>query len=396
MNNHSSALEHKKRLLYFIPFNIMKSNSGAVTRAWELLKAFRSAHCVVDYVHSADTWGAPMSREEVEAMKNTELVRQVYSLVRKPKATKDIIAWLYYRIQRLGRDLSLKRSIGNFVTSYNRKLFNKILSENTYDYIIISYAHWAHFIKNNKHIGNARLIIDTHDFLTAQESVWKHFNIGQAFRDEMKRISFFDKVWAISQEECYLFQQFTNKEVILVPFCTEDHSVLHTDEPRAYDMIYVAGDNRHNIQAAQWFFNEVFPLLRASVRCCVVGTINNHVPSHENIYKVSYTVDLGKYYSQAKLAICPMLTGTGVKIKVIEALSYGLPVVCSPRGVDGLVNKVSNGCIIADTPYQFKKTIENLLSNTVYYEKNRSQAITYFRENHSVQQLQSKISMKLN
>lgn len=334
-----------------------------------------------------------MSTEEVRQIKNTGLVRSVFSLSRKPKGPGELDSWLRYRAQRLVRDLSPKRSLGNFVTVYNQETFNKILKKNTYDYIVISYVHWANFIRDNRYTGNAKLIIDTHDFMTAQETVWKHFNIGHAFADEMKRVNFFDEIWTISVEEQYLFRQFTEKEVVHIPYATTDHTV--EDQPdKKYDLLYVASDNRHNIKAAEWFFKEVYPRLDPSLRICVIGGIHKHVQDHPAIEKIPYADDLTPYYLQARVAICPMLTGTGVKIKVIEALSYGLPVVCTPKGVDGLLNKTGNGCVVANSGTAFGNAINKLLSDSVYYDEMKEDGARFFQKNHSRQHFLKILSRK--
>lgn len=370
-----------KTVLYFFPLNLMKNNTGSIRRAWGLLESFKSAGCVVDYAYSFDLWGGPMEKEETEAIKRTGLVREVYELRKKPAGSNGFKYTVQYRIRRLLKDIAFRRSIPDFVTAYNQHIFNTILEKNTYDYIVISYAYWFRLIKNNPYTKQAKLIIDTHDFLTAQELGKSRFSVGKGFADEMQRLNYFDQVWAISAEEQYLFQQFTNKKVGLIPFCTDDHTEAATVP--LYDVVYVAGDNVHNVKAAEWFFKSVYPLLPQTIRYCVIGAIHTHVPIGPNIYKVPYAPDLGEYYSRTKVAICPMLSGTGVKIKVIEALSYGLPVVCSARGIDGLVNKTDNGCVVAESAEDFAEAIRKLLNNTNHYLQVKEQGKHFFRENHS-------------
>ena len=77
-----------------------------------------------------------------------------------------------------------------------------------------------------------------------------------------------------------------------------------------------------------------------------------------------------------------MLSGTGIKIKVLEALSHSLPIVTNRRGVDGLVNKKSNGCIVESTGKGFAKAILRLLKDESFYLEKKKEAETYFLENH--------------
>lgn len=80
-----------------------------------------------------------------------------------------------------------------------------------------------------------------------------------------------------------------------------------------------------------------------------------------------------------------MLTGTGIKIKVIEALSYGLPIVCTLRGIDGLSNKTNNGCWVAENEKEFSEHIIQLLNDPKLYEKYRKQSVDFFTENYSIE-----------
>src|SRR3546814_16145067 len=75
-----------------------------------------------------------------------------------------------------------------------------------------------------------------------------------------------------------------------------------------------------------------FPTRRSSdlqIRLGVIGKISGHIGTYRNVTKISFAEDLGEFYRQSAIAMCPMLGGTGVKVKVVEALSYGLPVECT-------------------------------------------------------------------
>jgi glycosyltransferase involved in cell wall biosynthesis len=74
-----------------------------------------------------------------------------------------------------------------------------------------------------------------------------------------------------------------------------------------------------------------------------------------------------------------MLSGTGLKIKVVEALSYGIPVVCNQRGVDGLLNKINNGCLSTESENEFADSILKLLSNNSFYVQNKKNAENFFK-----------------
>src|SRR3546814_15765273 len=99
-------------------------------------------------------------------------------------------------------------------------------------------------------------------------------------------------------------------------------SVTYPDRtaPKKFVVIYVASDNPHNTRAAKWFFDKVYPQLPEQIRLCVIGKISGHIGTYRNVTKISFAEDLDEFYRQSAIAMCPMRGGTGVKVKVVEAL----------------------------------------------------------------------------
>jgi len=224
------------------------------------------------------------------------------------------------------------------------------------------------------------VILDTHDFITAQFKSRRDFRLGITFEDEMRRLGHFHEIWAISAEEQYIFRQFCKAKVRLVPFTMDEPTLNHSLTGRKYDVIYVASDNIHNQRASKWFFSKVYPLLPPNIRICVIGKITAFIDNDLPIERVLYSSELDDFYNNAWIAICPMLSGSGIKIKVVEALSYGLPVVCNDYGTDGLPNKINNGCLVANDPESFARSIEMLLEDKALYERQSGYAKSLFRD----------------
>jgi glycosyltransferase involved in cell wall biosynthesis len=67
---------------------------------------------------------------------------------------------------------------------------------------------------------------------------------------------------------------------------------------------------------------------------------------------------------------------------VVEALSYGMPVVCNTRGIDGLIDKTNNGCLVSDDPVEFANNIMKLLTDEPEYKKQAENALGAFSINY--------------
>ena len=305
--------------------------------------------------------------------KNANLIENGFLLKRDKRISKTFSYLFTYAIPN-----KLKGRIRDFDRTRfgHKEQFLKILKDNQYDYIIISYAYWAELIRENKYLKNAKLIIDTHDFLTSQFQNQKRFNLGKYFNKEIELLNLFQKVWVISSDENYVFSQFVSSEVITIPHALQAKFQLNS--AKKYDLVYVASSNEHNVKSVKWFFEEVYPKLNHNLSICVVGKINDHIPELPNVTKMHFVEDLNRVYSESRVAICPMLSGSGLKIKVVEALSFGLPVVCNPRGIDGLINKTNNGCLVTEDATTFSKYIEQLLTDKSFYQQQQTLSENFF------------------
>ncbi len=369
-----------------MPDNPIKKNAGNKIRALSFLNYFKSRGFEVDFV-SEWFWGE-WNTADLNEFKESGLTTNTYVLARKASKKNLLYYFFCYKLP----NFFYQRKLGIFpinfpdlVTYRLKKSFNVLLKQKQYDYIFINYASWAKLIENNPYIGNAKTILDTHDFLTAQYR--KKYPIGASFQEEIRKISLFDQALAISIEEQYLFSQFCDTTVSLATMMMEKPERSNTrPSERRFDLIYVASKNPHNVAGAAWFMNEVYPLISKDIRICIIGQISSFIEMHsDNITLIPFAEELHPYYHQAKIAICPMQSGTGTKIKVIEALSFGLPVVCNIRGIDGLINKTNNGCLATDDPAEFADYIMLLLRQPEAYQEQAEYAALSFNSDYEQQ-----------
>ncbi len=353
-----------------MPDNPISGKAGNITRLNQMLSYFNDVRFDVTFVSLRD-WGQWTEKDVLlfqDKFPNIKL-----ELLEK-KYKKRFFKYLFlYKIPNLFKQNSI--DITSFIL---RKEFGNIAKQSQFDIAVISYASWA---KLGDYFPNTTTkIIDTHDFITAQ-SRHKKNKIGKLFQDEMNLLRYYNNILTYSVEEEYIFEQFTDKKVTLMPISFPVKFQNHTQDFK-YDVLFVASDNPHNVKGIQWFLEYVLPNLE-NVKIHVIGKICKVIGDYPNVVKHGLVDDLEDYYNHAKIAICPMLSGTGIKIKVLEALSYGIPVVTNRRGVDGLINKVDNGCLVADTGLDFANQIKKLLINDDFYNKTRDEAVSYFVNNHS-------------
>ncbi|WBV61972.1 glycosyltransferase [Chryseobacterium camelliae] len=364
-----------KNLLFFFPESPFSKRAGNVLRTYTNLKQLKSVGLSIDLVGVEDYYKS--FGDTVESI-DFAIINDVFVLKTKPPKKKLTFEYWKYKIQKKFN----KQHSNQYLTQYLKDNFTAILDKKKYDYIFINYEFWTDLIRDQD-LKGAKTIVDTHDWITLNEFYNnKNLDLGTRFGEEIKNLSFYDKVVTISQDEYFIFKSFLGDKVINIPPSFPEN-FEDTNTEKKYDLIFVGSDNPFNVLSINWFVERVLPLLSKEIKICIIGRICKHVPDHESIEKVFFTDNLETYYQASKIAICPMLKGTGIKIKVVEAMSYGLPIVGTEKAVDGFSDKKNNGCRVSDNEIIFADIIKNLLNNPSDYERQKQEAIHFFKNNFS-------------
>ena len=141
---------------------------------------------------------------------------------------------------------------------------------------------------------------------------------------------------------------------------------------REGNTILFVGGFRHlpNLEALQWFFNEVVPILKARGVPFRIHAIGVDPPpayafaNSEGILELAgFRESIAEDMRSASVFICPILSGSGVRVKLLEAFAYGIPVVSTHVGAEGLATSDGEYCRLADRAQDFAHAVEELLKD---------------------------------
>lgn len=125
----------------------------------------------------------------------------------------------------------------------------------------------------------------------------------------------------------------------------------------------------HNDDGLRWFLESVWPLLSAALPDARLRVIGREIRPGLKVLAESlaprvsvegYVADLGEALGGAAALVNPLRFGSGVKLKVIEALSRQLPVVSTPIGAEGIDSGPDTGVLVADDPAGFVRVLGEL------------------------------------
>jgi GT2 family glycosyltransferase/glycosyltransferase involved in cell wall biosynthesis len=199
----------------------------------------------------------------------------------------------------------------------------------------------------------------------------------KAFRWELKQLPKFDQVQVCTPaNEAYLASLDPSLKPKLksgLRAAIEVNKYTGPTSPRVSKQLLFLGGFRHlpNLEALQWFFKEVAPLLisrNVDFKVIAIGADPPPLYSFANAGEThlelkGFVEDLTPYWHDSAVFLCPILSGSGVRVKLLEAFAAGTPVVSTRVGAEGLAANDGEFCRLADTPQAFAIAIEETLAH---------------------------------
>lgn len=133
-----------------------------------------------------------------------------------------------------------------------------------------------------------------------------------------------------------------------------------------------------NADGIRWFFNEVFPLVRERVPDAALTIIGKNPPAdfielaerNPGVIKVTgYVDDLRPYLEESALMVVPVRAGGGMRVRILEAFAYAMPVVTTTVGLEGIHGTHGHDVLVADTPAEFANRTVELLQDASLQDK---------------------------
>ena len=357
----------RESILVFYPHNFYEMSSGTHRRIYDLLCYFKDRDFSIDLL-SINSFTNDWNKEDLRK-------RDLFDSVRICKWKPSIID----RLRMMTREKM--RKLPRFNLYPLRSAFKEMVATKSYAYILVSYVHWA-LLADEVNYDTVK-VIDLHDCFTLNQFMQEgnsKFRLGFMFQEEIQTIAKFDYALSISEEETLL----------LSPFCSETKFVnvpisfprkFENDDKHVFDLLFVGSDNPFNRQGMTWFMEKVYPLLPPAINIVVVGQVCRFLEKKENLKLIASARDLDEIYRKSTIVFCPLKGGTGLKVKVPEALSYGKPVVTTSCGLTGILQKYGNGCILADNENDFAEMIQWLLNDKDEYQRLSQMAKKFFECN---------------
>ncbi len=174
----------------------------------------------------------------------------------------------------------------------------------------------------------------------------------------------------------------------MIPNCVnmDDYKDIRV-EPQSDTLIFTGSFRYYvNYEAMQWFVEEVFPFILEKIPAAKLIITGDHaslpLPSTRNVTLAGYVDDVKSLIASSTAALAPLWSGGGTRLKILEAMALGTPVIATSKGAEGLDAVPGKHLFISDDPREFAEAAICLLQDTELHKQVSATARQFVRENY--------------
>ena len=165
---------------------------------------------------------------------------------------------------------------------------------------------------------------------------------------------------------------------VVIPIAVDTHELHLIPRREARHVLSVATMfYPPNVEAAHWFASQSYPLVRAAVPDTQFFIVGSRPPARitclakpgSGIVVTGYVADLDPILRQSAVLVVPVHSGSGMRVKILEAFARGVPVVTTKVGVEGIEAVPGEHLLVADSPHEFAQAVIRVLRDRAEAER---------------------------
>jgi len=266
---------------------------------------------------------------------------------------------------------------------YDPRMWDLLISALDEDFQIVQYemSQMAQYLVKSK---NIRTILVVHELNFIRERLrWRHAHFFQKLRSllrwmsvlniELGSVEKFDRLVVMSDRERDEILRFCPKAKInVIGIGVDTTHFKPMPEVEEENLLLFSGwfGHRPNVDAVLFFCREILPLIRRSIPSVKFEVVGKDAPPSvralsdmQGVKVLGYVEDLRPVIARCSVYVCPVITGSGVRVKTLEAWSMGKAVVSTSLGCQGVDAIDQWNVAIADSPEEFAAKVIQLLSD---------------------------------
>ena len=255
-----------------------------------------------------------------------------------------------------------------------------------FDLVLLSrhYVAARHMATVRAFASGALVVFDTVDlhFLREQRlaeldaSRAAHGSAAAKRAEELALIRRADVTLVVSDAEQALLAELAPQAKVIVLSNVHDRHERNRPFAERSGLLFVGGF-RHppNADAVHWYASAILPILRRKLPGVVSYVVGADPPARiralaaDDLVIAGFVPDLTPYLEGCRVSISPLRYGAGVKGKVNQAMSFGLPVVATTPSIEGMHLTAERDVLVGDDPEMFAEAVVRAYRDPALWEK---------------------------
>lgn len=301
-----------------------------------------------------------------------------------------------------GKNYNLSR----FKSKKIGKKITECLEKESFDIVICESIYSATMIETIRTFSEAKILVRTHN---VEYELWKQHAKSSKFlksfylnslskslkNEELALLSKVDGILTISGDDQTKFTlDGVNTPMITLPVNIDIDERINTFP--SSDFHFIGSMNWHpNIEAVEILVTRIFPEIRKalpSAKLHLAGSFFSEIVETDEANGIivhGFVQDKNSFIREHGIQLSPIRSGSGVRIKILESMALGTPIITTKLGVQGIENLKDSAIIICETDADFIDSAIKLVKNADLRRQVGMRAAECIQNNYSIQSIRS-------
>ena len=342
-----------------------------------------------------------------------------YDVKNLPEEVSKMAEWITIDVDNAVKPISALISlvqnrsynIRRFISSESNYKLIELLNQKEFDIIQLEGLYLSPYVETIRAFSEAKIVMRSHNIeheiwarsADNEKSFLKRFYLKilakQLRRYEISRLNKYDLMTSVTERDTQMLKSFGCELPMHVCPAPYDETILKPDKSKMeFPSLFFIGalDWMPNTEGLEWFLKNVwektntqFPDLKFYIAGRSADKAN--LPEMKNVVVVGEVENAYEFMNSKGVMIVPLLSGSGIRVKIIEGMALGKTIVTTSLGAEGIPCKDGQNILIADTPEAFAAKISNCISDKISFTIIGDNALQFAKSKFSSQEVVKKL-----
>ena len=273
--------------------------------------------------------------------------------------------------------------VERFISEAFKKRLTQVLEKENFDVVQLEMLYMAPYVETIRQKSKAMIVLRAHN---VEHKIWERIaketkfplkrwyinHLAKTLKEyELNALETVDGIAAITRKDAAFFRKYCSKPIIDIPYGVYPEEFTPNYEIEGKPKFYHIGSMNWmpNEEGIRWFIDEVLPKTVEKVPNFVYHLAGRSMPEwlttlkNPNIDVIGEVADAKEFVAKHDVAIVPLLSGSGIRIKIIESMAMGKTVITTRVGAEGILYDEEVNLIIAENKAKMVEAIRSINEN---------------------------------